>query len=264
MEQTRNDVCRKCKWPGSCEHEEIPNLGYELAVSQPWNPREFTLSVRRCDLMPPYTRVTEAASGGSWDREKPWGWRVTMSFGAISLDDDYDSSLASPDGAEVGGEPAEDMLRICVVGSGTRFISGISYYTYYLSGALAETFDVSVVLMRRLLPRRFYPGRKRVERTSPISRHPALCRPLTGWTGLPCPAFSGLVDFCNGSSQMWSSSSGWTGTVLHSFLYLLWVARRAGGVRGPGVPRGSGFRGGQGAAGRTNSSAGVAAPHTGS
>ena len=29
----------------------------------PWNPKEFTLSVRRCDLMPPYTPVTPLQPG---------------------------------------------------------------------------------------------------------------------------------------------------------------------------------------------------------
>src|SRR6202161_1433060 len=85
-----------------------------------------------------------------------------MSFGAISLDDEYVNFIEPPDGAGSDDERSEGVLRICVVGSGTRFISGISYYTYYLSDALQETFDVSVVLMRRLLPRRLYPGNKRV------------------------------------------------------------------------------------------------------
>ncbi len=52
--------------------------------------------------------------------------------------------------------------RVCVVGSGMHFISGPSYYTYFLSRALAETNDVSVVLMRALVPRLLYPGRARV------------------------------------------------------------------------------------------------------
>ena len=52
--------------------------------------------------------------------------------------------------------------RVCVVGSGTRFLSGISYYTIRLSNALAQSNRVSVVLMRRLLPSCLYPGRKRV------------------------------------------------------------------------------------------------------
>src|SRR5579859_5544733 len=59
------------------------------------------------------------------------------------------------------GEEGEQ-LRICVVGAGTRFLSGISVYTYRLADSLAASNRVSVILMRQLLPSRLYPGRKRV------------------------------------------------------------------------------------------------------
>ena len=49
-----------------------------------------------------------------------------------------------------------------VVGSGTHFISGVSHYTRYVALALAERTPVSVILMRRLIPRALYPGRARV------------------------------------------------------------------------------------------------------
>ena len=51
---------------------------------------------------------------------------------------------------------------MCVVGSGTRFVSGISYYTYFLACALKQRYDVVAILMRHLIPRRWYPGRQRV------------------------------------------------------------------------------------------------------
>ena len=50
-----------------------------------------------------------------------------------------------------------------VVGSGTRFLSGISVYTLRLANALAASgARVSLLTMRQLLPTRFYPGRDRV------------------------------------------------------------------------------------------------------
>lgn len=58
--------------------------------------------------------------------------------------------------------------RILVVGAGPRFTSGVSYYTYFLSKHLAETHDVSVIVMRRLIPQFLYPGHARVG--SDISR----------------------------------------------------------------------------------------------
>jgi glycosyltransferase involved in cell wall biosynthesis len=56
----------------------------------------------------------------------------------------------------------EGLKRVCVVGPGFRFLSGLSVYTWSLTNALQHDFDVSVVLLRRLLPRRLYPGASRV------------------------------------------------------------------------------------------------------
>src|SRR5579859_4876304 len=53
------------------------------------------------------------------------------------------------------GEEGEQ-LRICVVGAGTRFLSGISVYTYRLADSLAASNRASVILMRQLLPSRLW------------------------------------------------------------------------------------------------------------
>jgi hypothetical protein len=52
--------------------------------------------------------------------------------------------------------------RLCLVGAGTRFLSGPSYYTRDLAASLAEVFQVRLVTMRQLLPTRLYPGHRRV------------------------------------------------------------------------------------------------------
>lgn len=52
--------------------------------------------------------------------------------------------------------------RICLVGPGFRFLSGVSVYTCTLARALREEYAVSALLVRRLLPRRLYPGATRV------------------------------------------------------------------------------------------------------
>ena len=54
--------------------------------------------------------------------------------------------------------PADGRTRVVVVGSGWRFLSGISYYTCRLSNALAARHDVGAVLMRQLLPTGSIPG----------------------------------------------------------------------------------------------------------
>ena len=64
--------------------------------------------------------------------------------------------------AALGTDDPRSGLKVCVVGSGTRFVSGISYYTYFLACALKERCDVVAILMRHLIPRRWYPGGERV------------------------------------------------------------------------------------------------------
>lgn len=64
--------------------------------------------------------------------------------------------------AAVGTDEPRSGLKVCVVGSGTRFVSGISYYTYFLACALKQRYDVVAILMRHLIPKRWYPGRQRV------------------------------------------------------------------------------------------------------
>lgn len=64
----------------------------------------------------------------------------------------------------MNGKEEDRDLRVCIIGSGTTFISGVSYYSFLLTDALSQRFTVSVILMRRLIPRVFYPGRPRVGR----------------------------------------------------------------------------------------------------
>lgn len=56
-------------------------------------------------------------------------------------------------------------MRVCVIGSSKLFFSGITAHTIFLANALAsQQDDVSVILLRKLLPLVFYPGRKHVGR----------------------------------------------------------------------------------------------------
>ena len=51
--------------------------------------------------------------------------------------------------------------RIWVVGPGFLFLGGLSVYTCRLANALAADHHVAVLLLRRLIPARLYPGGKR-------------------------------------------------------------------------------------------------------
>jgi glycosyltransferase involved in cell wall biosynthesis len=67
--------------------------------------------------------------------------------------------------AAIGTDEPKSRLKVCVVGSGSKFVSGISYYTYFLSCALKRHDEVVAILMRHLIPRRWYPGRQHVGRS---------------------------------------------------------------------------------------------------
>jgi glycosyltransferase involved in cell wall biosynthesis len=55
-------------------------------------------------------------------------------------------------------------MKICVVGPSKRFFSGVAVHTIFLANALAKQNEVSVILLRNLLPRFLYPGKKHVGR----------------------------------------------------------------------------------------------------
>lgn len=118
--------------------------------------------------------------------------------------------------------------RVCVVGSGTRFLSGISYYTHRLALALAGPHAVSVVLMRALLPRRLYPGRERVGRPLARMTYPPGVPVLDGvdwWWGR---GIGRALRFLARREPEILLLEWWTGTVLHSYLALALVARLRG------------------------------------
>lgn len=116
---------------------------------------------------------------------------------------------------------------ILVVGSGDRFLSGVSYYTARLVSALAQQHPVAVLLLRRLCPRFAYPGRAHVGKTEGTLSFSHV------------PVFNGLDWFWGLSAlRAWRFLrqirpqtvilQWWTGTVLHSYLALAWLAKRSG------------------------------------
>jgi len=57
------------------------------------------------------------------------------------------------------------MLKICVVGPSKYFFSGLSAHTIFLANALSNQAEISVILLRKLLPRFLYPGKKHLNRS---------------------------------------------------------------------------------------------------
>ncbi|MBT9132903.1 MAG: Mannosylfructose-phosphate synthase [Firmicutes bacterium] len=56
-------------------------------------------------------------------------------------------------------------MKICVVGSSKYFFSGITAHTIFLANALSEQNEVSVILLKKLLPQFLYPGKRHVNRS---------------------------------------------------------------------------------------------------
>jgi glycosyltransferase involved in cell wall biosynthesis len=118
--------------------------------------------------------------------------------------------------------------RIMVIGAGTRFLSGISYYTIRLANALSRTYATSVIPRRQLLPTRLYPGSARVgHNLSQLTYHPDV-QVFAGldWFWLPSIFFA--IAFMLRQRPEVVVFQWWSGTVLHSFLALAAVARLLG------------------------------------
>ena len=122
----------------------------------------------------------------------------------------------------------QQLLRVCVVGAGTRFLSGISYYTLRLVNALAPSHEVSAILMRQLLPTALYPGRKRVGASLTRLAYAPAARIFDGldWHWLPS-LFRALAFLTRRRPEV-LVLQWWSGTVLHSYLALVLTARLLG------------------------------------
>lgn len=59
---------------------------------------------------------------------------------------------------------ANEGIKICIVGPSKQFFGGLSAHTIFLANALSKQNQVSVVLLRNLLPRFLYPGKGQVGR----------------------------------------------------------------------------------------------------
>ena len=118
----------------------------------------------------------------------------------------------------------ETRRKVMLVGSSSYFLSGISYYTHRLALALDTTNDVSVVLMRRLIPTRLYPGRRRVGQTLAAFAYPPEMTVHDGidWWGRGLGRAIALIVRERPCVLV---LQWWTGAVLHNFLILAVAAR---------------------------------------
>jgi len=115
-----------------------------------------------------------------------------------------------------------------VVGSGWHMASGISHYTYRLSAALAGRHQVSVLLMRRLVPRRAYPGAARAGASVTGAAYPEQLPVYDGVDWYWGRSMRAALEFMDRERPDVVILQWWTGAVLHSYLRLASHATRRG------------------------------------
>jgi glycosyltransferase involved in cell wall biosynthesis len=119
--------------------------------------------------------------------------------------------------------------RVVVVGSGALFASGISHYTYQLTSALAKECDTGALLMRRLVPRRLYPGRDHVGASvANAVVYPSNVPVYDGVDWYWGPSLTNAFKYLERQHPTVLILQWWTGAVLHTYLRLARYARRRG------------------------------------
>ena len=117
---------------------------------------------------------------------------------------------------------------ICVVGSGWHFYSGISLFTCMRANAFAGRYVTSAILMRKLLPRRLYPGRLRVGAPVSSARYDPAVAVFDGLDYYWLPSLPRAAAFLRRRRPDILLLQWWTGAVLHSYLALALLARLRG------------------------------------
>jgi hypothetical protein len=119
--------------------------------------------------------------------------------------------------------------RVVIIGSGLRFASGISHYSCLLSCALKDEYNVGALLMRRLVPRRLYPGRDRVG--TAVANAVAYPSDVPVYDGVDWywgPSLTNALRFLDHQRPTVVIFQWWTGAVLHTYLRLARYAARHG------------------------------------
>ncbi len=117
---------------------------------------------------------------------------------------------------------------VVVVGAGERFTSGISHYTRYVATALADRVPTAAILVRRLIPTALYPGRARVGTKLSEATYPDSVEVFDGIDWYSPVSLARASRFLARRRPRVFLMQWWTGSVLHSYLYLAHAARRQG------------------------------------
>lgn len=118
--------------------------------------------------------------------------------------------------------------KVCVVGPDSMFLSGLSYYTKHLANALSAENTVSVLLIRRLVPRFLYPGRNRVGHPLDTLEWSESVRVFDGVDWYWLPSMFRALRFLRKERPDVVVFQWWTTAVLHSYLLLAAFSRAIG------------------------------------
>lgn len=123
---------------------------------------------------------------------------------------------------------ANTSSKVVVVGAGTRFLSAMSYYTICVANALSERFVVAAIPMRRLLPTFMYPGRSRVGAIATRLEYDPAIQVLDGVDWFWGPSLLRDLNALRRFRPEVVIFEWWTGTVLHSYLAIAFIAKLLG------------------------------------
>jgi len=119
---------------------------------------------------------------------------------------------------KVLGAGEDETLNISIFGPSTRFLSGITYFTIRLSNALAPIGEAEAILFRHMLPKKLFPGWKRVGKSLTSERFDPRVRvfevldwynPLTWMKGYAHARRADVIIL------PW-----WTSSVAHMYLFI--------------------------------------------
>ncbi len=119
--------------------------------------------------------------------------------------------------------------RVVIIGSGWRFASGISHYTYLLSCTLKNEYGTGALLMRRLVPERLYPGRDHVgAAVATAVVYPPDVPVYDGVDWYWGPSMTNALRYLDRQRPTVVIFQWWSGAVLHTYLRLARYAARHG------------------------------------
>jgi len=111
-------------------------------------------------------------------------------------------------------------MNISTIGPSKRFFSGISAYTICLANALCKSNDVSVALLRNLLPKFLYPGKGHLDRQDYSVDFSPLIKTYDGMDWNSPPTWFKAYRFLKQQKPSVVIMQWWTSSVAHMELFL--------------------------------------------